>query len=243
MIPLTRPALSTSTLQAMERRTNSINTVVDKVPQARIEWSAADSVRKTLRAKLSQVTFRAAFCMYCHESRGTDVDHFDPIMRSPLSTFDWNNHVLACSYCNQQAKREQFPVDGSGSPILINPFSDDSVAHLSLGPSGEYVELSNRGAETIEKLRLNVRRELVIARATSWATVIEIFSRLASGGTSLSTSDVDRLLTLPIVDAFHHFAHYTADAKLERRAVSAFVAAAAVRELPSMRVMFPRCAL
>ena len=62
-----------------------------------------------------------AFCMYCYESRGTDVDHFVLIARDPMLTFEWNNHILACGYCNQQAKREIFPTDRSGHPLRLDP--------------------------------------------------------------------------------------------------------------------------
>lgn len=34
--------------------------------------------------------------MYCYESRGTDVDHFVPIARDPMLTFEWTNHILPC---------------------------------------------------------------------------------------------------------------------------------------------------
>lgn len=36
-------------------------------------------------------------CMYCGDNQGTDIDHFEPLARNPLRTFDWLNHLLACS--------------------------------------------------------------------------------------------------------------------------------------------------
>lgn len=48
-------------------------------------------------------------CMYCGDSQGTDIDHFEPKSQAPLRTFDWTNYLLACSYCNSNQKRDLFP--------------------------------------------------------------------------------------------------------------------------------------
>ncbi|WP_258947019.1 HNH endonuclease [Lentzea californiensis] len=97
-------------------------------------------------------------CMYCGESRGTDVDHFEPIVRNPLRTFDWLNHLLACSSCNSHQKGKQFPVDEDGSPLLIDPTAEDPFDHLLLALSiGVYSPLTTKGESTIKVLGLNER--------------------------------------------------------------------------------------
>jgi len=96
--------------------------------------------------------------MYCGECRGTDVDHFEPIARNPLRTFDWLNHLLACSTCNSHQKRDRFPVDEDGSALLIDPTAEDPFDHLLLTLSlGVYTALTTKGQVTIEVLGLNGR--------------------------------------------------------------------------------------
>jgi len=186
---------------------------------------------------------RPAFCMYCYESRGTDVDHFVPIARDPLLTFEWRNHVLACGYCNQQAKKELFPLDPAGHPLLLDPTTDDSAEHMTLATSGEYIELTDRGAETIAVLRLNDRSELVEARYRSWRGVIRIFEQAAGRRRHLDTDDVEDLRFLPIIDAFHHFAHDVSAGRLGRKAVAPAIAAYAAHNIPVLRAVFPSCGL
>lgn len=96
--------------------------------------------------------------MYCGESRGTDVDHFEPIARNPLRTFDWLNHLLACSTCNSHQKRDRFPVDEDGNPLLIDPTAEDPFDHLLLTLSlGIYIPLTPKGDATINVCGLNER--------------------------------------------------------------------------------------
>ncbi|MFI5838855.1 HNH endonuclease [Catenuloplanes sp. NPDC051500] len=95
-------------------------------------------------------------CMYCGDNHGTDVDHFEPVARNPLRTFDWLNHLLACSNCNSHQKRDRFPCDADGRPLLIDPTAEDPADHLFLSLSvGEYKALSDKGARTIEVCDLN----------------------------------------------------------------------------------------
>ncbi|MBC6449311.1 HNH endonuclease [Actinokineospora sp. HBU206404] len=117
-------------------------------------------------------------CMYCGDSLGADIDHFDPLSRSPLRTFDWLNHLLACSVCNSHQKRDRFPVDEDGRPLLVDPTSEDPFDHLLLSLSvGEYRALTPKGTATIEVFGLNrallVRgreqaRRVVVASLRGW---------------------------------------------------------------------------
>lgn len=94
--------------------------------------------------------------MYCGDNQGTDIDHHEPLARNPLRTFDWLNHLLACSYCNSHAKRDTFPLDGLGAPLLINPCAEDPFDHLLLTLSlGIYQPLTDKGSATIEVCGLN----------------------------------------------------------------------------------------
>jgi hypothetical protein len=102
--------------------------------------------------------------MYCGDSEGTSVDHFEPIARNPLRTFDWPNHLLACSFCNSNQKGSRFPVDEAGRPLLIDPCMEDPFDHLALSLSiGEYRARTPKGTATIDVLGLN-RAVLVSGR-------------------------------------------------------------------------------
>ncbi len=93
------------------------------------------------------------------DNHGTDIDHFEPIARNPLRTFDWLNHLLACSTCNSHHKRDQFPIDDDGCPLLIDPTAEDPLEHLLLNlVEGEYVALSSKGEATIKICHLNEPR-------------------------------------------------------------------------------------
>jgi hypothetical protein len=104
--------------------------------------------------------------MYCDDNRGTDIDHFQPLENAPLRAFEWPNHLLACSWCNSNAKRSLYPVDANGVCLLVDPSAEDPAGHLRLLlKSGLYepVDSSAKGRETIRVFGLN-RYELVKGR-------------------------------------------------------------------------------
>ncbi|QMU74236.1 hypothetical protein GXP74_34325 [Streptacidiphilus sp. P02-A3a] len=85
-------------------------------------------------------------CMYCGDSEGTDIDHFRPIASDPLGTFRWTNHLLACSHCNSNMKRDRYPRDSSGACLLVDPCVDDPHEHLELTfATGGYTPLTAKG--------------------------------------------------------------------------------------------------
>jgi hypothetical protein len=107
-------------------------------------------------------------CMYCGDNLGTDIDHFEPISRAPLRTFDWNNHLFACSYCNSNQKRAEYPVDAAGQSLLVDPVREDPARHLALILStGRYEHRTDKGRVTIEVFGLN-RVDLVRGRASAF---------------------------------------------------------------------------
>ena len=110
-------------------------------------------------------------CMYCGSDSATDIDHFEPRARNPLRTFEWLNHLLACGTCNSNQKRDRFPTDNDGRPLLINPTVDDPFQHMTLSLSADvYYPLSAKGTATIEVCGLN-RRLLVDGRRRSRQTI------------------------------------------------------------------------
>ncbi|MEU4160982.1 hypothetical protein [Actinoplanes sp. NPDC026670] len=131
----------------------------ERLPAARALWrqsSTRVSVTNPVRTVLAGMAAGAERCMYCGDNQGTDIDHHEPMARDPLRTFDWLNHLLACSHCNSHHKRERFPVDEYGRPLLIDPSAEDPFDHLLLSLSvGEYRALTEKGRASIDVFGLN----------------------------------------------------------------------------------------
>jgi uncharacterized protein (TIGR02646 family) len=121
------------------------------------QWSNAEAAKAEIRTLLELMAPGILRCMYCLDNRGTDIDHFQPKALVPLRTFDWQNHLLACSFCNSNAKREEYPCDTvTGERLLIDPTVDDPSDHLRLLPaSGKYQARTARGCHSIRVFDLN----------------------------------------------------------------------------------------
>jgi uncharacterized protein (TIGR02646 family) len=72
-------------------------------------------------------------CMYCLDSHGTDIEHWRPKASYPGQMFAWDNMLLCCAECGR-FKLDQFPVDGAGQPLLLDPTVDDPWRHLDFDP-------------------------------------------------------------------------------------------------------------
>ncbi|NUT19145.1 MAG: HNH endonuclease [Hamadaea sp.] len=172
MIPLRRPELPTDALARMLDLTERIAAVPGprRSAEARRIWSRDRTVRPTIRQALGGMAPGLERCMYCGDNQGSDVDHFEPLSRNPLRTFDWLNHLLACSICNGHYKRDRYPLDAEGNPLLVDPTVDDPADHLRLSlTTGSYVGLTARGEATIEVCGLNraiLTRGRLAARTT-----------------------------------------------------------------------------
>lgn len=182
-------------------------------------------MRRDLRVHLEIMAHGRYCCNYCSDSRGTDIDHFEPLAEAPLRTFDWGNHLLACSRCNSHAKRENFPRDRSGRPLLVDPTVDDPWDHLRLTPStGKYFAVSRRGRTTIELLLDDDL--LARGRRAAWLEAqdqVIAHAHAVESGDHLRAVDREfRLLQRPNLDAFYAMLRWS--------------------ELPSAYVLFrPEC--
>ncbi|MER5376240.1 hypothetical protein [Streptomyces sp. NPDC002553] len=144
--------------------------------------------------------------MYCDDSRGTDIDHFEPLERAPLRAFVWVNHLLACSFCNSNQKHRLYPVDAEGTCLLVDPTTEDPADHLVLRLSvGTYDPLSAKGEETIQVFGLN-RSELVKGRVDAFVRACSIL-RDWHGLHQNAAPEADRvaqaLLDSPFIDVVH----------------------------------------
>lgn len=119
-------------------------------------------------------------CMYCEDSHGTDIEHFRPKSEYPTFAFTWENYLLACSECNSNHKRTEFPLDDEGRPLLIDPCVDEPREHLAFSPStGKFVELDLKGKHSTVVFGLN-RYSLERARRRTWVEVQELLACYAA---------------------------------------------------------------
>jgi uncharacterized protein (TIGR02646 family) len=170
VIPLQRVAAPTATQTLLTNRTATVRKNGGTSTAARDEWNKATAPKRHVRQLLKQMAHGMHRCMYCEDSLGTDIDHFQPIAVAPLRTFDWSNHLLACSHCNSNAKRDEYPCDSHGCCLLVDPSIDDPADHLTLLlASGHYEARTPKGEATIRTFALN-RIDLVTGRQAAFRT-------------------------------------------------------------------------
>ncbi|MGP3952835.1 hypothetical protein [Streptomyces sp. 7N604] len=195
MIPLQRPAATERLLRLCAFRTQRIREDGATSDAAAEQWQQATAAKDEIRGLLAQMAPGVLRCMYCLDSMGTDIDHFIPKSRVALRTFCWHNHLLACSHCNSNLKRDAYPCDVFGQCLLIDPSVDDPADHLRLDPvTGEYHastpsgEPSVKGEVSIRVFGLN-RYEL---RQGRWSAYIKCQTMLVSWYQKFHAGDHDR---------------------------------------------------
>jgi len=110
-------------------------TRVDSGQKARTAWDDARRT-KTMRGVLNVLLAmcgRRHRCMFCEDSRGTQIDHFWPLSPHPEKTFLWENMLLLCDGCNRM-KGDRFDLDADGHPLLIDPTVEDPWDFLYFDP-------------------------------------------------------------------------------------------------------------
>jgi len=151
VIPIQRSGLDARTRKRLELKSEELKAKGVSGPEARQAWRSARAIRQGLAPALSTMAPGLSRCMYCGDGQGTDIDHFRPIASDPLGTFRWTNHLLACSHCNSNQKRDQYPCDSGGACLLIDPCVDDPHDHIELTfATGVYSPLTDKGRSTIE---------------------------------------------------------------------------------------------
>jgi uncharacterized protein (TIGR02646 family) len=185
VIPITRVKLDDTLAGRLDTRTTQLKTVGADSGIARKAWKSAAKDRYGIRNHLTRMAPGIQRCMYCGDNLGTDIDHFEPISSAPVRAFEWVNHLLACSFCNSNQKRDSYPRDPSGQALLIDPTSDDPSQHLALTlTTGKYRALSNRGQASVDVFGLN-REDLARGRRgafiTRSATLCRAYALFGSG--------------------------------------------------------------
>ncbi|MCL2584764.1 MAG: HNH endonuclease [Streptosporangiales bacterium] len=168
MIPIKRITLEEKLAKRLMDRTYALMASKADSQSARKAWAAASKEKRGVREHLVQMAPGIERCMYCGDNRATDIDHFEPISDRPCGTFEWLNHLLACGSCNSNEKRDRFPRDDEGNPLLVDPTQDDPGLHLRLIlATGEYRARTLQGNATIKVFNLN-RGDLAMGRRRAY---------------------------------------------------------------------------
>ena len=201
MIPIARLALGDDLAGSLDHRTDQLQSANADATAARKMWNSARTEKSGIREQLWLMAAGIQRCMYCGDNLGTDIDHFDPISHSPLRAFDWLNHLLACSFCNSNQKRDKYPCDAAGNCLLIDPSRDDPSQHLRLTLiNGRFDGLSDKGRETIDVFGLN-RPDLVLGRENAFhirrAVLFHIQRLLTEGSEDEAMRNMKALIEEP----------------------------------------------
>jgi 5-methylcytosine-specific restriction endonuclease McrA len=116
-----RLTLSNSTASFLTSRQRTVAKAKDPHSEAVRLWpQQSNQAFREIRKTLARMATGLIRCMYCEGSEGTDIEHFWPKSVYPERAFDWLNYLIACARCNSNFKRDQFPLDGAGAPLLVN---------------------------------------------------------------------------------------------------------------------------
>lgn len=185
--------------------TNELRSIIEANDDLFHFFQKKMQIWKSVRSELEEMFHRK--CCYCETRFGpgalSDVMHHRPKAgvkeqdgRFPYHyswlAFDWSNLLVSCQICNR-GKQGKFPIDGVRSPVgavgyelfkenprLIDPCQDHPSDHLEFTEDGHVRHKTDRGASTIELLKLN-RASLVSARrskANAIMRLIEIIRKI-----------------------------------------------------------------
>lgn len=160
MRKIDRVSLSASVMASLSALTTDVVGAADPKARAGALWDAKPKETfQEVRTVLKRMASGRERCMYCEDSEGTDIEHFWPKSSYPERAFSWSNYLLACSHCNSNYKRAQFPLV-DGGPALLDPTSesddDHPSRHLRLIPtSGRYTPIGPKGEPSIRVFDLN----------------------------------------------------------------------------------------
>jgi uncharacterized protein (TIGR02646 family) len=179
MKAIVRGQLSPKTSAFLAKRTAAVTASPDPFGEAGRLWrQQKNRAFREIREHLDRMATGIARCMYCEDSEGSGIDHFWPRNGHPYRAFDWLNYLLACSICNSNSKRDQFPLDQSGQPLLVDPTAEDPLDHLTLTSPGVIRATTEKGRRSIEIFRLD-RKKLERGRQRAWQALGIFITRYA----------------------------------------------------------------
>lgn len=198
MRPIERRKLTRRTLAFLRQRTRRVTVSRDPKRKAEALWAQRSGLAfKEIRKTLFSMATGVGRCMYCEDSEGTAIDHFWPKSQYPRRAFDWRNYLWACSYCNSNEKRDQFPLDASGAPLLIDPTTEDPLDHIVFIPdTGEFSPVDEKGVESIRVFGL-WRETLERGRKNAWEALvlfIQAYFKTKRRGDTFKAAAIQRIV-------------------------------------------------
>lgn len=163
MRALDRSSLASRVAKYLDDKQREVDEASEEERQAlaKSKWtnSRRTATMKKVEKTLTGMSGLRERCMFCQDSRGTDIEHFWPKAVYPERTFRWPNLLLACTGCNR-AKGDRFPRAEDGTPLLIDPTAEDPWDHLVFDRLTSSItarwfatgEESPRGVETLKTI-------------------------------------------------------------------------------------------
>lgn len=182
---------------------------VDAGADAEAAWRTARGSRhlENVVSALKTMTGKRERCMYCWDSRCTDIEHFWPKSKYPEKTFVWTNLLMTCCGCNRE-KGADFELDSDGLPLLLNPVDADPWEHLYFDsrtglvtPRFLNAAQDPRGAYTIQVIQTLVCEACVEGRLRTYRNLVRAVKRFER---SYDSPDAEDELLAEIADNDGH---------------------------------------
>lgn len=132
--------------------------------------------------KLLTMAGKRERCMYCVDSKGTDIEHFYPKSKVPYQKiFEWSNYLLCCTECGRM-KSDLFPAKADGSALLIDPTLENPWDYLDFDPKTGIITARfdarantqfSQGVSTVNTLQLDRREALAEGYKKTWQRLIK----------------------------------------------------------------------
>lgn len=121
---LFRPALPSRAVRYLQKKQEELRKGAD--PRTTWNYARKAKTMDSVFASLVTMTGERSRCVFCADSRGMEIDHFQPIAgtNGMMHVFEWENLLLICGGCNR-LKSDQFECDNHGRPLLINPTAEE----------------------------------------------------------------------------------------------------------------------
>jgi uncharacterized protein (TIGR02646 family) len=182
MLQQYRPDLPKAVDQQLSQASQVVKHQGKKLARNHFDQEKGHAYFHIIRANLKAMNMASEACVYCQSNEGSSIDHFKPIAEDPNDTFAWENYFWACSICNSNLKRSQYPKRGL-ERLLIKPDEDSPTKTLRLVKNGRFFEhkvsLTDtkatikqlRNDQTIEVFQLNKRQMIINERKNAWLLI------------------------------------------------------------------------
>ncbi len=187
-----RPELDAHVQAQLNRRQRNANeTQIAGTLDAEKVWESARRTKAVISVvnTLQQMMGATERCMYCHDSHGTDIDHFWPKSNYSSHMFSWPNLLLCCTQCGR-IKGNKFPLGDDDVPLLIDPTREEPWIDLDFDSStgnivARYDLATNdyrpKGISTVDVLQLDRREGMAAGLQKTFGRLKSVFSNYLAG--------------------------------------------------------------